>query len=146
MHKLQLFFVLSIGTLSIVISNYSSALTSFSQSYCRSGCPGVATYYYQALQFTVSVNGNYTIISESDMDVYGYLYNNSFNPASALTNVLDMNDEGAGNGGQFMFSRIFQTLTQYILVVTTYDQAVTGPFSIIVTGPALIQFSQINGS
>ncbi|CAF3377068.1 unnamed protein product [Rotaria sp. Silwood1] len=129
----------------MLISNYSSALTSSSSSYCRvSSCTG-SLYYYQALEFNVSMDGNCTIVSNSTMDTYGYLYSNTFYPASPLTNVLDMNDDGGGNG-QFMLSRYFQILTRYILVVTTYDQSVTGPFSIIATGLVSIRFSQIEGS
>jgi hypothetical protein len=99
--------------------------------------------YYQALQINVSMSGNYTIVSNSSMDTYGYLYNDSFNPLFPPENLLLQDDDDGGNR-QFKLVSFFRSLATYIIVVTTYDGGITGGFSIIATGPAVLGFSQIN--
>ncbi|CAF2844334.1 unnamed protein product [Rotaria sp. Silwood2] len=127
----------------MVQSQYSSALTISSQKFCRSTICAEPTYFYQAIQFNVSMNGNYTIGCNSSIDTYGYIYNNSFDPFYPIGNFL-AEDDDSGDNNQFLFSIFLQTLTRYILIVTTYDGLDTGPFSIIATGLSSIRFSQIN--
>ena len=79
------------------------------------------------------------------MDTYGYIYNNSFVPVAPFENLMASDDDSAGNL-QFGFYVELDTSTTYFLVITTYNQMMTGTFSIIATGLASIVFSPINSS
>ena len=114
-------------------SNYSSALTTTSPKFARTGS-GSALFYYEAIQVTISVTGNYTFRSNSNTDMYGYFYFNSFNPLNPLLNLLTSNDDSGGNF-QFLLTTYLQTGTIYILVATTYSPSVTTSFSITRSGP-----------
>ena len=127
----------------MVRSIYSSALTNSSQMYCRQGNCVSLMFYYEAIEINVTMTGNYTILCNSTKDTYGYIYNNSFDPSFPNQNLLSFNDDGGGDQ-QFIFRTFLQTITQYILVVTTNRVSVTGAFSIIATGPELLSFSKIN--
>ena len=137
------FFALLIVTSLILQSQYASTLTVTSQTYRRAGTSSSSTNYYQAIQMNISTAGNYTIVCHSNMDTYGYLYNNAFDPVFPLLNLLKSNDDTGGNR-QFKLKMFLQIRTQYILVTTTYDVGVTGSFSIIATGPTSIRFSPVN--
>lgn len=77
------------------------------------------------------------------MDTYAYIYNHSFNYSFPNLDILSSNDD-AGGASQFMLTVHLQSMTKYILVVTTFFQNVTGKFSIIATGPGLLWFSRAN--
>lgn len=112
---------------------YLSALTANSTSYCRqSPCVG-SMYYYQAIRINVSKNGYYSIVCNSSMNTYGYLYNYNFNPAYPYQDLTLLDDQNAGNN-QFKLTYFLQSSVTYIVVATTYSANVTGAFSISVIG------------
>jgi hypothetical protein len=84
----------------------------------------------------VNVNESdyYTFFSKSDMDTYGYLYKDNFNPNIPYINVLAQNDGDCDND-QFMFTVALESNITYILVVTTYYSDITGAFSVVASGP-----------
>lgn len=96
-------------------------------------------FYYEAIEMNVTTAGNYTILCNSTMDTYGYIYINSFNPSFRTRNILSSDDE-SGHNHQFMFTILLQSLTKYILITTTFAEEVTGTFSIIAIGPGLLSF------
>ncbi|CAF1441666.1 unnamed protein product [Adineta ricciae] len=126
-----------------VTSNYSSSLTSNSESYTRPTTPHGSIFYYQAIEISVSVTGIYLIQSNSHLDTYGYLYDNNFNPTSPNENILLSNDDGGGNQ-QFLLTIVLQAVHKYILIVTTYGVGVTGTYSIVGLGSNTILFSSAN--
>jgi hypothetical protein len=125
--------------------NYVSALTAYSPMYCRTSVCPTPNFYYEALKINVPISGYYSISSNSNMDIYGYLYNNSFNPLFPPQNLLTANDDGAGNL-QFQLTYHLQSTVVYIVVATTYSKNVTGNFSINATGPASLNIFQINAT
>ena len=134
------FSIFSIATSLIVQPQYSSVLNVYSERYCRNGnCLGLM-FYYEAVDINVTMTGNYTILCNSTMDTYGYIYSNSFNPSFRSRNLLLSDNESGGNN-QFMFTVLLQSLAKYILIVTTFAEEVTGTFSIIATGSGLLSFS-----
>ena len=79
------------------------------------------------------------------MDTIGSLYEGHFYKYSITANLLAQDDESAGNN-QFLLSSYLQAGTSYTLVITTFSQRVTGPFSITATGPGSLMFLPRNTS
>ena len=94
-------------------------------------------YYYQALRVTVRVNGTYMFISNSSIDMFGYLYNNSVDPSEPTQNMLMFNDDSAG-GRQFRITVNLTSESSYVLIVTTFWPSTSGSFSITAFGPSSI--------
>lgn len=124
----------------LVSSRYSNALTVNSPTF--SLINSSARFYYQAILIRTSINGNYTIQSNSTLDSYGFLYLNSFNPNNMIANILNSDDDSAG-GGQFLISYRLQANSRYILIMTTFFSNRTTPFSIMVRGPTIVSMSYI---
>ncbi|CAF1552686.1 unnamed protein product, partial [Adineta ricciae] len=121
-------------------SSYSSALTYFSSTYCHRGVCLGSLYYYQAVKINISISGYHTIVSNSSMDTYGYLYNSTFDPLIPSQNLIVQNDDDAGNH-QFKLRYLFQSAETYILVVTTYYINTTGSFTLTATGEGSVIFN-----
>ncbi|CAF1088909.1 unnamed protein product [Adineta steineri] len=126
-------------------STYSSALTIYSQVYSRPDSLLTTLCYFQDIQMEVTTTGTYTILSNSSMDAYGYIYNNSFNISNPAQNLLT-SDNDAGGNGQFMLKIVLQAGVKYILTMTTFWSNTLGVYSIIGSGPDLINFSTVNSS
>ena len=106
------------------------------------GLSGVATAVrYSVFNFTVAVSGTYSIQSTSVLptswDNYTFLYQNAFNPASPLTNVVIGNDDNT-TIGLSGFSKALTTGTQYFFVTTGFANADAGSFSNAYSGPAIV--------
>ena len=115
-------------------------LSNDSQTLCLSP-PCTGTYnFYQALLLTANASGFYTIASESNIDTYGLLYNNTFNSTFLSLNLLASDNDSGGNN-QFSFYRFVDELFRYIVVLTTYDRNVQGLYSIVTRGPGSVQFT-----
>ena len=59
--------------------------------------------------------------------------------------MLQYNDDGAG-ARQFLLTMWIETMSNYIVVATTYPISATGAFSITVQGPAAVSISLINAT
>jgi hypothetical protein len=119
-------------------SNYSSALTTDDKIYMR---PETTTsdYYYEAIQIVAGRSGIYDIMSVSNMDTLGYLYEGAFDASNPSSNLYKYNDDSGGNS-QFKLSAYLQAGVPYILVISTFGSSVTGPFSIVTTGPDSVEY------
>ncbi len=67
------------------------------------------------------------------MDVYGFIYRNTFNPLDPAENLLPADVESSSNF-QFRLNIHLSGGMTYVLVMTTYRLKETGTFSIIVLG------------
>ena len=76
------------------------------------------------------------------MDTFGYSYKNAFDPIDPSSNRNSSVNYGCSNQ-QFGLSAFLQSGTVYILVVTTYDENTTGPFSILTIGSATVRFTRL---
>ena len=126
-----------------VLSYYDGELTTDLVLYSRENIS--ATYYYNAIQIHVPISDDYVLTSSSEIDTYGYLYMNSFNPQDTTSNLLSKDDNNGGNK-QFSISHKLYSSITYILITTTYNSNVTGNFRIEVRGPAEATFSALNQS
>jgi hypothetical protein len=129
---------------------YSSEWTTRSDVYCRDRCstPDYQydfddDYYYEAILMNVSKAGNLTVISQSNMDTYGYLYENSFDPSDTSLNLL-MEDDNSRNNEQFKLTVFAQPSSIYVLVVSTFSPHVMGKFSIRASGASPSSLTRIS--
>ncbi len=112
--------------------NYSSQLTVDSPIYYRD-CE-VPKCHYHTLQINVSTTGLYVLWSKSNINTYGYIYKDDFNPLKPSENLL-LQHNGDCNNGQFKLIIDLKINIQYILVVTTHQPNEIGDFSIFISGP-----------
>lgn len=123
----------------MALSIYSSKLTTSTQTYSRE-C-GNSNYYYETIQVDVQETGNYSFAGISGIKIYGYIYNNSFNPFSPTENLLS--DSGVEcDKYRFQIIVYLQVNITYVLVVTTFSPKEQGNFSVHVTGPGNITLNQ----
>jgi hypothetical protein len=136
--EFRLILLISLETACMVSSMYQSLLDERSQTYAREVCR-LPNYFYEALAFNVSIAGEYSFWSYSDVNTYGYLYRDDFNPFQPLVNRLAEDDDSCNNK-HFRITHRLLSNTKYILAVTTHGVNVTGTFSVMSAGPAAIQF------
>ena len=102
--------------------------------------PGYMPFSYSVQPITTPVSGNFDIevISGSFEDTMLYIYQGSFNPASPLTNLVVANDDQAATYLSKITSWPLTAGVSYYLVVTSYDQGVTGTVNFQGSGPATL--------
>jgi hypothetical protein len=125
-------------------SNYSSALTTNDRIYMRPETTA-SDYYYEAIQIMVNRAGIYDIMSVSDMDTLGFLYDDTFNPSNSSWNLYKSGDDEGGNR-QFKLTVYLDAGVPYTLVVSTYESSITGPFSVVATGPGNVQYTPMDST
>lgn len=106
------------------------------------GLSGVGTaVHYSVVQFTVGTSGSYTFLTTTvgSYDPFLALYQNSFNPAAPLTNVLVANDDlTAGNFNQSGFTFNLTAGTTYFIIQSGFDNTDFGGFTLNMNGPGII--------
>jgi hypothetical protein len=117
---------------SIIHWTNSSRLTKDSQMYSQD-C-NLESFFYEAFEVKVPENRYYTIWSSSNIDTYGYIYENSFDPLDPFENLLTSNDDSEGYGDQFKIETHLYDDTRYILIVTTYSPKQIGDITINILG------------
>ncbi|CAM4831945.1 unnamed protein product [Rotaria magnacalcarata] len=125
-----------------ISSSYKGTLSSDSQNFSRPGGNTERPFYYEDIQVAVSVAGTYSFQSNSTVDVMGYFYHTSFDPNNSTSNLMTKDDDG-GDQLQFRIQTYLETEWNYIFVVTTHVEFVTGNFLISAVGPSIICFLKI---
>ncbi|CAF1451474.1 unnamed protein product [Adineta ricciae] len=123
-----------------VVSSYSNALTRHSLMYNRDDV--MNKYYYDAVNINVPVTGTYHFKCISNIDTFGYLYMNEFDPEYISNNLINKNDDD-GKNAQFLISHTLYSSVTYILISTTSNPYTTGSFAIEAVGPAAVNFNTI---
>ena len=77
--------------------------------------------------------GYYSFVSDSNIDAYGFIYRNTFDPLNPTENLLQAEDDDESNS-QFRLNIHLSDGMIYVLVMTTYQSKETGTFSIVVLG------------
>ncbi|CAF4217803.1 unnamed protein product [Rotaria sordida] len=121
-------------------SRYSSLLAMNSKKYARNENSS-SNFYFETINVIVNTTGSYKFTSKSNIDTYGYIYQGNFYPLYPTFNLLAHDDDNGGNS-QFQLTVSLQNYNTYILVVTTYAEDVTGPFSIEISGPNFLTLFQ----
>jgi hypothetical protein len=130
---------------SFVDSHYLSALTSDNPIYCAERHCQSPHHYFGVLQLNISMNGSYSLVSNSIMNMFGYLYDGIFDPAILTRNLLTFNNESTDNN-HFRLEAFLENGKTYDLVVTTSTPNVTGLFAIMATGPEAVTYTRLNKS
>lgn len=92
-----------------------------------------SNYYYESIELKVIANGYYAFIGESDVHMYGDLYEHSFNRINPFENLLSQNYRRCGYS-DFMLTAYLDVNSKYILVVTTYKPDIVANFSVTAFG------------
>ena len=97
---------------------------------------------YSIVQLSVGTTGSYTFLSTSNTtnyDPFLSLYQNSFNPATPLVNVLVANDDlTPGNFTQSGFTINLTAGVPYFTVQSGFDNTDFGAFTLVISGPGVI--------
>ena len=138
-HEIHTFFTFIKFSLGLK-ATYTSELTKETQVYAR--VCGEGSFYYETIEIKVQHKGNYNFDSNSSILLYGYIYENSFDPSYPNENLLTQSNFTCG---QYRFKIItdLQVNIKYILVVTTFSSNVRGLFTLLVTGPQNITLNRI---
>ncbi|CAF1391897.1 unnamed protein product [Adineta steineri] len=129
------------NTSSVVQTVYASELTKKSSQYWRD-CTSSKSYY-EAIQVNAHRSGLYTFVSKSNMNTYGSIYKDYFNPSNPLGNRYS-HDNNSCNQKEFRFTVALEISIIYILVVTTFTSDTVGEFSIFISGPNNVDLKNIN--
>jgi len=122
-------------------TTYTSELTEESQIYPR--ICGKGNYYYETIQVNVEQAGSYTFDTNSTIELYGYIYENEFDPSYPNKNLITQSNFGCGKF-HFQLGSYLEVNTVYILVVTTFDPNVKGSFTLNVTAPYNVTLNRIS--
>jgi hypothetical protein len=101
-------------------------------------------FYYETFEVKVPEIRSYTIQSSSNIDTYGYIYENKFNPLNPTENLLTSDDDSGGSGHQFKFEIPLYVNTTYILVVTTFSEKRTGEIKIDLLGVTNVTVNRLS--
>lgn len=102
---------------------------------------------YEAVQIGVTADGDYSVLS--DQTNFGFLwdgfllvYQDAFNPASPLDNLIALNDDyfgsglpGTGVGYSGLDAVSMVASSTYYIVTTGYDIGEEGPYQNSISGP-----------
>lgn len=128
-----------------VNSTYSDTLSRNSPTFVRPNGDSGSYYFYQAILVFTFTAATYTLESTSSIDTYGCLYALSFDPLYPYDNLIACDDDSGGDQ-QFLINNYLQSRGIYILVVTTYGDAIVGSYLITAIGPASVYMSPITPS
>jgi hypothetical protein len=118
----------------ILQSTYSSGLTRNSSEYTHQRCT-TQTFKYEAIEINVSVSGYYGFSMNSDVDTYGFLYRDAFDPFDPSRNQIASDDDSCGKR-QFRLESFLQIDMAYTLVVTTFRPYQSDVFTLIALSEA----------
>jgi hypothetical protein len=99
-------------------------------------------FKYDAYGFTVNIGGTYAISAASNaFDTFLGLYRGSFDPQHPLANALEYNDDSGLFSTNSLINRTLSTGVQYYALVTSYDAAGRGNYSLSIAGPGTATIS-----
>ena len=124
------------------LSSYSDVLANDSPVYFRPSANNASDYFFQAFTLTVYQTGLYSVSSSSAIDTYGYLYQWNFSPFQPALNLVNQDDDSAGNG-QFQMTHWLQAGVSYVLVATTFAPGVTGSITVSTLGPNYVGLTSL---
>ena len=124
-------------------ATYTSELTKENQVYPR--ICGKGNYHYETIRISVQQNGSYMFNSDTYISIplYGYLYESDFDLSHPNKNLLAKTNESCKNL-QLKLGSYLEINRTYILLVTTFDPDVRGPFTLLINGPKNITLNRFD--
>lgn len=98
--------------------------------------PGAAIPFTQ-WAFTVDTSGTYTFQVTAEFDSVILLFENSFDPADTVTNLVTGSDDDVSPTTSSLAGELTAGTTYYF-VVTGYDDPEFGKYQVLIGGPGLI--------
>jgi hypothetical protein len=135
------FIVYLVNIPSLFQKSYSSSLTTNNQMYFRDCAQ--RNFYYESIQVSVIESGYYTFRGRGDIDAYGSIYKEEFNPLHPSENLLNTDDDSDSNS-QFKLDIHLDASMKYVLVVTTYQSKEIGEFSITILGKNKVTLERLS--
>ncbi|CAF1126651.1 unnamed protein product [Adineta ricciae] len=132
----------SVDVSSTIEATYSSVLTENHTIYSRPFSSG-SIYYYETIEVVTTKSGLHTVVIDGRINPIAYLYKGYFDRFKTTHSQLDLI---TGYSDRNHFNATFELLidTRYILVVTTFNSSVIGPFSITLFGSSIVQLERIH--
>ena len=90
-------------------------------------------YYCEIIEIHTKEEGDYTIISHSTKNLFGYIYENNFTLFDLNINKIESNNNGYYNS-QFRISLYRPANSSFLLIVTTTKAFEQADFSVTVYG------------
>ena len=122
------------------VTTFVYSLTSTSPVMCPSGFCADSPKFMAPILISVRRTGLYDLFTQSTINTYGILYQPTFDIRFLFLNSISADDDSAGEE-QFKIQYFLQANQTYVLVVTTYPPFVTGVFTLIGIGPALLNYT-----
>ncbi|OAB62991.1 hypothetical protein AY599_15070 [Leptolyngbya valderiana BDU 20041] len=106
---------------------------------------------YEATQIGVSADGDYSVLSDQTnfgllWDGYLLVYENGFDPANPLDNLIALNDDyfgsmlpGIGVGYSGLDAVTMSSASTYYIVQTGFSNGDEGPYQVSISGPGDIR-------
>lgn len=106
---------------------------------------------WEAMEIGVSADGDYSVLSDQTnfgllWDGYLLVYQDAFNPASPLDNLIALNDDyfgamlpGTGVGYSGLDAVTMSSTSTYFLVQTGFGNGDEGPYQMSISGPGDIR-------
>ena len=129
----------------MLTSTYSSELTKQNLMFTRNGSSS-GNFYYEVINITVPAAGQYIFQCKSNIDTFAYIYNQKFNPLNPAANLLNAFDDENYERWEFSIMMNFPVPETILLVVTTYNPNVTGPFLIVGSYNSKVIFNRIGST
>ena len=131
----QFLYLILDDTKLTIQTNYSSNLSDTNQQLSHHNCREYK-YYYEGLKINVNTSGYYMFSSDSNFNIYGYLYEYQFDPYNAIDTSLAQNDDSCEDFEFQIIAYLHFNIT-YVLIVTSSHKHMNtqGSFSVIVKGP-----------
>jgi len=127
----------SIEIREFVQTEYSSNLSVNSHQCNRLKDCELLNYYCEMIEIRTREEGNYTIISHSTKNLFGYIYEDNFTLFDLNINAIESDDDSHYNS-QFKISLYRPANNSFILIVTMAQKLEQGDFSITVYGPSYV--------
>ena len=140
--NLSIFSFYYIAFAGMLTSTYSSELTNKNLMFTRNGSSS-GNFYYEVINITVPAAGQYIFQCKSNLDTFAYIYNQTFNPLNPAANLLNAFDDENYERWEFSIMMNFPGPETILLILTTYNPNVTGPFLIVGSGYNKVIFNRM---
>ena len=127
----------------IAVSGDTTGSPTYNRPVSTTSLSGVGTAVaYDTYTFNVSAAGSYAFAAVSDFDNFLALYQGTFDPTSALTNLVAVDDD-SGVGNNALLTNALLGGTSYTIVFSSFSNADAGIYGLGISGPGAINLAGV---